>query len=410
MRRRHAPRTLLLAAGLGAVVALTLLPGDLPWQAMGYAGCLACGEMRTLDAVQNLLLFIPVGVLLTWLLRGAARAVAAAAVLSLTIELLQLLVPGRDASVIDVVMNSAGAAIGAFLVGWRRFSDHPKPVGVWWAVTAALFWGVVAATAVLVRPAALPQGLPLYGQWAPRRDSFDPFRGRVISLDVGGIPAPHLLIPDQMGIRRAWESGAPARLELAAPPAGSRPVLDARVVAVDDEVFMIAEQAGRWLFRPRLVASDLGLRPVMFAALGTTGRPEQVVIEAAVNRREMVVHVASGGAETRSQLPLDVTLGWALILPAEVGLGEWRYAVSAAWVALLVFPAAFVSSPVAGRVRVAVSSGLAACVVGVGLGVVPALLGSPPTHWTGWAGGAAGVAAGWALAFRDARGRAESRT
>jgi hypothetical protein len=95
MRQRHAPRRYLVAAGLAGVVVLTLLPGDLMWQVMGYEGCLACGEMRTLDAVQNLLLFVPVGGLPDLAARGAASCRrSGSAGLPFSIELLQLLVPG----------------------------------------------------------------------------------------------------------------------------------------------------------------------------------------------------------------------------------------------------------------------------------------------------------------------------
>ena len=156
------------------------------------------------------------------------------------------------------------------------------------------------------------------------------------------------------------------------------------------------------------MASDMGLRPVMFAAPGPTPRAERVVVEAAVNREAILVGVKSGGHETSSRLPLEVTLGWALILPAEVGLGDWRYGVCAIWVALLVVPAAFVSQPAAGRFRIGRSAALAACAIGVGLAVVPALAGAATTHWSGWAGGVAGAFAGWALAVRDERGRVES--
>jgi hypothetical protein len=77
-------------------------------------GALSSGEI---EALTNVALFVPLGFLLClsfpsvrrsliWLLCAAASA---------AIELYQYALPGRDASVRDLVMNSIGAAVGVAL-------------------------------------------------------------------------------------------------------------------------------------------------------------------------------------------------------------------------------------------------------------------------------------------------------
>lgn len=66
------------------------------------------------SAVANVAIFVPVGALLA-LRTGRARAVLAAAAFSATIEVLQLAVPGRTTSVDDLIWNTTGAALGAWL-------------------------------------------------------------------------------------------------------------------------------------------------------------------------------------------------------------------------------------------------------------------------------------------------------
>jgi glycopeptide antibiotics resistance protein len=80
--------------------------------------------------VGNVLLFIPLGWLLPLLWDEAistGRIVAIAASTSLTVELWQLSIPGRMATIDDVILNALGAAIGAMVLYWwsRRW-----PIGM----------------------------------------------------------------------------------------------------------------------------------------------------------------------------------------------------------------------------------------------------------------------------------------
>ncbi|SDF64502.1 VanZ like family protein [Blastococcus aurantiacus] len=115
-----------VAAALG-VVALTFgpSPADLLFTLTQSVPGLDELSSTTVEMAANVLLFVPVALLLAaaaprlsgvlvWLLCTAASA---------GVEAAQLVLPGRQTSVRDVVLNSAGAAIGVLLhalVGRRR--------------------------------------------------------------------------------------------------------------------------------------------------------------------------------------------------------------------------------------------------------------------------------------------------
>lgn len=81
----------------------------------------------------NVLLFVPLGFLITMLLRRLWVGFVAALVLSVCAELVQVVLPARTASVRDVVANVAGAVLGA-VAAWlvlrlagRRGPRAPQP-------------------------------------------------------------------------------------------------------------------------------------------------------------------------------------------------------------------------------------------------------------------------------------------
>lgn len=81
---------------------------DLGWTAFGYGW---------IEFFGNVALFVPFGFLLTMLFDRPWWGVALALAASAGIELVQTVIPDRQASVRDVISNTLGAAIGA-LVAW----------------------------------------------------------------------------------------------------------------------------------------------------------------------------------------------------------------------------------------------------------------------------------------------------
>ena len=107
-------RTGFLAAALLPVLLATLwpFPGHEP---EGFISCIACGEHATSDVLLNIILFVPLGAAVALHVRSLPRCALSAALLSATIELAQLYIPGRDSSLGDVLSNSLGGTLGALL-------------------------------------------------------------------------------------------------------------------------------------------------------------------------------------------------------------------------------------------------------------------------------------------------------
>lgn len=80
--------------------------------------------------VANILMFVPLGFLLTLLFRDRWRGASLALVLSVIAELAQAFIPSREPSLRDVLANAMGAAVGAgvaWLIVLRR-QPHNRPV------------------------------------------------------------------------------------------------------------------------------------------------------------------------------------------------------------------------------------------------------------------------------------------
>lgn len=110
------------ALGLGALALFILYGSSGPWAGEASRAAELAG-ISLPDIAQNLLLYVPFGLLGVWALRGvrlrrtalflslAALGLAYSAVM----ELLQMLLADRIASPLDVVANVAGTIIGALL-------------------------------------------------------------------------------------------------------------------------------------------------------------------------------------------------------------------------------------------------------------------------------------------------------
>ncbi|MEU4132379.1 VanZ family protein [Streptomyces wuyuanensis] len=141
----------LLLAHLALVAWLTLRPLDVPWVTAanleplaGIKADLAAGPVRAARRIgEGMLLLAPLGILLPmaggrlavspW--ASLARTVAAGALLSLGIELLQTAVPGRVVDVDSLLLNTAGVALAHLLVvpagraRLRRGGSGRRPAG-----------------------------------------------------------------------------------------------------------------------------------------------------------------------------------------------------------------------------------------------------------------------------------------
>ncbi|MHC5066739.1 MAG: VanZ family protein [Planctomycetota bacterium] len=258
-----------------ALITLVPVPGTAtaelaPW-------CLTCGSFSLADALLNYLLFVPGGV---WAARrlGGRKAVLLLLMLSLTIELAQLAIPGRFATLADVLCNTAGAATGALF-------SRPRPSATGLAAVALALLG---APGILQLPSTTDA--TYYGQWTPSLGHYDVYEGRVISAEVGSIPIPTGANPESGLIAKLLRTGGQTnvRFVVGSPPNGLAPVF-----AVFDEnqkeVLILLTDGQDLRFRTRSLAHRLRLKTpsislvsvldsrllgdtasVRFARLGTT--------------------------------------------------------------------------------------------------------------------------------------------
>lgn len=157
--RADAPRRFVavVAAAAWALLTLVLTLRPIAGAAPGSHWVIAGPEAFVADAIANFGFFVPLGALLVLARLRVRQAALAALLLSAAIELTQGLgIPGRFASLSDLVMNAAGGAFGALLASRAERLLSPSRaearllVGGWAAVVA----GVLALTTWLQAPGA----------------------------------------------------------------------------------------------------------------------------------------------------------------------------------------------------------------------------------------------------------------
>ncbi|HLB09638.1 MAG TPA: VanZ family protein, partial [Gemmatimonadaceae bacterium] len=132
-------------AGFLFIAVLTLTPQ--------YSGsktppslCLLCGDQSILDAVLNIILFIPLGIGLRLAGMSRRRAFAIGLVTTITVETLQLVIPGRDTSLGDIFTNSFGGFLGILCADvWRVVVLPSRRAATRLAIGWTVLWLLVLA-------------------------------------------------------------------------------------------------------------------------------------------------------------------------------------------------------------------------------------------------------------------------
>ena len=126
------PRYALIGTVLYMLVVVTALvvPASAPHRSRGYLRDIPLGPRLVADVALNVAIFVPIGWGLhrTGRRRGAAArtrmlvALMLAAAFSLTMETVQAWLPNRYSSAVDVLANTLGAALGAWMEA--RYGDR----------------------------------------------------------------------------------------------------------------------------------------------------------------------------------------------------------------------------------------------------------------------------------------------
>ncbi len=388
------------AAGFTALVLLaTLLPGEAHPPNPGSPARLLPEDFLS-DAVRNLLLFLPLGLLLRRAGRSAAGAVASGAALSAFVEGVQILVPFRHPSVLDLLCNTAGAGLGAWLSPRLSHFLDPEPPRAAafarrWSTAVALF---LAAQGPLAAPALPP--LPWFAGLRPEFGHLIVYPGEVREASVGDEALAPGRIPRAAAVRDLVARGAPIRLRATAgpaPPPGVAPLLTlhgdrqtlALAVGVEgaDLVFEVRTRArALGLETPALHAPDLlaGLAPGEPFEVRLEPGPDGACATALLEARE------PPEVRRHCRLGLRPGDGWGLFFYAELPPPAWRPALGGLWLALLAVPVGF--WPAGLRARVLLPALLTLLIA-----AVPEVSPLAPARIGEVAAPAAGVAAGLVL-------------
>ena len=396
-RRRGALVALL---GLFFIAAATLLP--LPQQTVASAAtplwCLVCGDYGRVDVVHNIFLFIPLALGLRVLGLRTTTVWVGGTAISLIVESLQLaVIPGRDASLSDLLTNSLGSWIGAATgTALASLLSPTRKQAIRLAAGGAALWlGLLIGTGLLLRP-WIPQE-PLRGEWERRVHGRPGFDGKVIQAALGGTSVPSGWAPRNAELtRKRWAGDIHLELGLRSGENATRwaPVFELR--GTHGSVLSV-EAVGRDLtFQPPVRAYSLRLRrPALGLPHALPARPGTMVQLSAGRRHETLW--ASWTTETArgsSMLALSPSFGWSLLIPFGYAYGRELRGVTGVWIAGLLAPIAYWSGrSKPGRARLLIALLL---LLLAGLGIVPLLLGYPPVHWSEWLGGMAGFGIGWA--------------
>ena len=389
----------LAATGLAAILEATLFPS--PRQAVASAAtpilCLVCGEGGGTDVFLNLLLFAPMAVglrLLDWPWR---RVVAAAALLSLTVEYLQYsVVVGRDPALSDVLANTTGAAVAAALAPHlpRLLTPDPARASRLLSIAAALFLGVLTLSSLGLEP-RVPPGR-LWSACSPYSPAISAWPGtlRSVVFDEDSLPCDRHLGGK---IRTALNRGQTAlRIDgvSSAPPHGRTLVYAVSITR--GSVLRLMQEGRAAVLSVPTASQRLRLSPVSLQLRGGFPSMAGVPFELRAGQEGRRIWISSSySGRTRSaEITLSPPLAWSTIMWWRLQPSRAFRLLTAIWLGALILPAGywagFVKRPVWGL-------GAVVATLVAGLAVVPSLTGYPVAQWWEWVGGTLGSALGWAL-------------
>jgi len=351
----HRIGRIVLVVGLAAILILTCTPlSNLALDAqVADPWCLVCGDEGLADVIRNLVLFMPIGAGLAMTGVRSRRAMIIGAGLSLLVESLQFFViPGRFASVSDLLTNTASTGLGIALARvWRSlaFCTGQTARNFALASTSAML-SVGIATQWLVAPSWKP---PLRSNTCPP-------------------PPPRLATFRGTLLREVHEeSSATPRAVRAAISVTklSRPLVPERIGALCTaegvESAVLVHERTRIVGRIRWRASDFRLRQVDLRLPHRATEIDTVLVALEATPAWMRLSASTIRGGDAVTLQLDHLSGWLLLLPYPSFWGsERREFLRWGWVVLLV------TAPVWWSRRAYARSRLGGAVLGACCGVI----------------------------------------
>jgi hypothetical protein len=393
----------LAVVGLAGILVTTLYPSpeNAKEAALTPLWCLVCGSDGGADVLLNILLFIPFAIGLRLSGLSWRRVVGISALVSLAVETLQLeFVPGRDASLSDLLTNTLGSAVGAIAA---PLIPAALGAGPRYARRLTCFWAAVWLAGLVISTWLMQPWVPddtvIWSRWAPAPQARQPFGGRVTEAMAAGFSLPNGEVADSVAdVLRHALGREKIDLKIEA-VSGSPKAENAWVYAIDLGWLwypIFNERGRKLLFSIPVRAVRLGLRsPTIELA---EGFPDSAGVRIHVTAREgghrLQLASAYGGMVRTSEAQLSPTQGWILVAVFGLALGPYGRLVTALYLLVWLLPLGYWAGRSGGP---ASAIGVVAGTLVLGLGIIPAWAGYPPVHWSEWAAALAGVTAGWAL-------------
>ena len=412
--RRHLPArktvaVTLLLASLIAVAAATLTPTAASDQPISF-WCLKCGERQAVDLLLNILLFVPVGAALGLYGVRFRRAVFLALFCTCAIEALQfLVVPGRYASLRDILANFAGAMTGYLLCrDWLILVAPSHRAARILATAAAILWIVTQAFTAWAM-VMTPPPEPWWAQLQPSHDRYPAvFTDRILAVSVGSIRirnSDQLPSDDTQTMREQLLAGAPLRVVVTNVDTTRReaPIAIISGGPVHDVVWW-AQEGRDGIFSVAVRGTLLGLRTpsVRIADVVPSARGDTLALAGAYRRGMYELRAENRHGVRHRELRASASWGWAFLLPfplfafGSTVIGLTALYLAAVWCVLGYWNARSVGAanaiiPVAGMLMAIL----------LGLGVAPMMFALPIAHWSEWLAAIVGGAAGWSIARKN---------
>lgn len=395
--RNDAPYRQVLLGRIVAVVAVGLIGGiTLSPSAAASASpwwCLWCGPRGSLDLVLNIALFGPLGLGLALAGWPAGRAIVTGFLVTVTVEVLQyVLIPGRDASLGDMIANTLGTAAG--VLAWRlvplAFQPQPREA-LRLAVLGLAGW----LTFILLSYLALqPSQLDgwWFGQLAPTRPGWAHYDPPPVNPRVGDIPIQWSSYRNTSPLRERWLGGDSLFVGLGAsePPPSFAPAV--ALFATRSRALLRVGQSNDalvvWLRRR---ASDWGFSSPTYSLPGAL--PADTITAAWVTL--LPGSLAFGTSLRERRIGNTPGWSWTIILPGRPVLPPWTIAIVCVWIAVPVAMLLFWAGRSGSRTTVVAT----VLLVTAGWAMLALLLGWSVAGVAEWLGVVLGLAAGLWFAF-----------
>jgi len=405
--------SIIAAISIAFICLVTLAPGA-PDAIAEARNCQPwCDDPLVADFIRNIVLFAPMGFGLRLAGVRPRWAILAGALLSATVELLQIrVIVGRDASVLDWISNTLGTIAGVGIADQLRAILLPLPrnalrltIGAFTAWVGILILGAWGS-----QPA--PTEFPFWGQRTPRLRQYPPFRGELLTGRINGVELPSARLSNDEGIRAPLREG---RLQVDAvvlPGQPSPPTEIAPILRVADgtlrEILLLGRSNKELVFRYRLRATRLRLENPAFALAGAFPpardmdgqEPESPESLSVVLDRGRLTLTAHNQARTQQRLfALTAASAWSFFLPWDYWYGPNAALLSLLWLGALLAPVGYWGGRSAGESRIRWTAlAIAIMMVPATLVVLPQAFPLAPAKASEFIAAIGGLALGWILA------------